>query len=315
MATQDEMQQQQEQQRDQPRDIVDDWEETKELTRTVALPWEDELAEVPVVSTPATHRLNVLAETLWDAERSAQPARELRALLPELDIATAYAIRREVDLMRMIHGAAPVGRKIGLASRELLERAGAAEPFWAYIFSTGQARNNATLDLRGLLRPQLEPEIAVVLGEDLDAPGVTYERARAAIATVHPAFEIVDTRTDVRGLDVPEVIADSGWNAGFVLGEAVPAAGLDLDAIRVRLVSAVNGPLREGDAAMLLDGPVGCLAWLAEKLLAIGEPLRAGEIVLTGTLAGATPLKYGDTLTAEFTGFGPRVLKVTVSGL
>jgi 2-keto-4-pentenoate hydratase len=64
-----------------------------------------------------------------------------------------------------------------------------------------------------------------------------------------------------------------------------------------------------------MDGPAGCLAWLAEKMIAIGEPLRAGELVLTGTLAGATPLKYSDTITAEFTGLSPEPVKVWVSGL
>jgi 2-keto-4-pentenoate hydratase len=296
-------------------DVVAKWEETKELTRSVSLPWEDLLDPQPATVQPEGRRFNALAETLWDAERTGRPARRLRALLPELSVANAYAIRREVDLMRMIQGAAPVGRKIGLAARELQERFGAEEPFWAYIFSTGRLRNGATLDLSGLLRPQLEPEVAVLLGHDLDTPGVTKARAAAAIATVQPAFEIVDQRTDAEGFDLGEVIADSGWNAGFLLGDAIPATGLDLDAVQVRLSSAVRGELRTGDATELMDGPAGCLAWLAEKMIAIGEPLRAGELVLTGTLAGATPLKYSDTITAEFTGLGPQPVKVWVSGL
>ena len=297
------------------RDVVADWEETQELTRTVSLPWEDLLDAQPATIQPEGRRFNALAEMLWDAERTGRPARRLRALLPELSVSNAYAIRREVDLMRMTQGAAPVGRKIGLAARELQERFGAEEPFWAYIYSTGSLRNGATLDLKGVLRPQLEPEVAVLLGHDLDTPGVTKARAAAAIATVQPAFEIVDQRTDADGSDLAEAIADSGWNAGFVLGDALPAAGLDLDAVRVRLISAVQGDLRSGDASALMDGPAGCLAWLAEKMIAIGEPLRAGEIILTGTLAGAVPLKYSDTITAEFTGLGPAPVSVRVSGL
>jgi 2-keto-4-pentenoate hydratase len=296
-------------------DVVAKWEETKELTRAVSLPWEDLLDPQPATVQPEGRRYNALAEMLWDAERTGRPARRLRALLPELSVQSAYAIRREVDLMRMIQGAAPVGRKIGLSARELQERFGAEEPFWAYVFSTGRLRNGATLDLSGLLRPQLEPELAVLLGQDLDTPGVTKARATAAIATVQPAFEIVDQRTDVEGVDLAEAIADSGWNAGFLLGDIIPAVGIDLDAVRVRLTSAVRGELRSGGATELMDGPAGCLAWLAEKMIAIGEPLRAGELILTGTMAGAVPIKYSDTITAEFSGLGPDVVRVSVSGL
>ena len=295
------------------RNPVAGWEQTKKLMRTVRLPWEDDAVGTDQLPKPDARRYNTLAESLWDAERTGRPARRLGALMPGLSITDAYFIRREVDLMRMAHGSVPVGRKIGLASRELLERSGAAEPYWAYIFNSGQARNGATLDLRGLRRPLLEPEIAVVLGADLDQPCVTKAIAAAAIERLHPALEIVDIRTDVEGLVVEEAIADSGWNAGFVLGEGVSAAGIDLDTVSVRVHVEPSGDVREGEARTLLDGPAGCLAWLAEQLRVHGEPLRAGEVVLTGTLTGAIPLTPGVTVSAAFTGLGlrPRVARVS----
>jgi 2-keto-4-pentenoate hydratase len=265
---------------------------------------------------PRERSLGMVARRLWQAEQAGIVTQRLTAMLPDLTLDEAYVVRREVDLLRMATGAIPVGRKIGLASRELLARAGVDEPYWAYIFDNGVVQNGATLDLSRYFRVRLEPEIALVLGKDLSERPVGRTQVASAIRGVHPAFELVDIRTDIEGLQVAEAIADSGWNAGYVLGEGVPADGVDLDAIGVRVSSQRSGPLSAlGRADMLLDGPLGCLTWLAERLIADGEPLRAGEIVLTGTLAGAIPIAAGETVTAEFSGIGDEPLVVHLSGL
>jgi 2-keto-4-pentenoate hydratase len=254
-----------------------------------------------------------LARELYEAERTRTRARRVGSVLPQLTTELAYAIQREVDRLRVEHGGEVIGRKIGLASLELQRRGGVDEPFWAHVFRDRYAETGAELEHASYLRPRVEPEIAVVLGQDLGGPGVSKHDARAAILTVRPAFEVVDVRTDVEGLDVNESIADSGWNAGCVLGEPVAAVGLDLDTVAVEVRSEREGVIASGDAAMLMDGPAGCLAWLANAAAAAGKPLRAGEIILTGTLAGAPTLASGDTLTAVFTGLGDAPATVTVS--
>ena len=264
---------------------------------------------------PRDRTLSTLARRLWEAERTGRRSERLTATLPELSVTDAYMVRRDVDVLRMASGAVPVGRKIGLAARDLLVRAGVDEPYWAYMFDTGAVPNDATLDLARYFRLRLEPEVALVLGADLPERPITRKRVAAAVHGVHAAFELVDIRTDIDGLHVGEAIADSGWNAGYVLGPGVPAAGVDLDAITVRVSSSHSGPLSAlGRADMLLDGPLGCLTWLAERLIADGEPLRAGEIVVTGTLAGAIPLVAGEAVSAEFSGIGPTPLTVRLSG-
>jgi len=254
-----------------------------------------------------------LARQLFEGEQSLTPGRRLRATLPDLTADIAYAIQRELDRLRVEHGDEAMGRKIGLASLELQARGGGTEPFWAHVFRSRYAESGATIEHARYLRLRVEPELAVVLGEDLNGPGVTKGDARHAILTVRPAFEVVDVRTDVEGLDVNESIADGGWNAGCVLGEPIPAVGIDLDAVAVEVRSDREGVIARGDATLLMDGPAGCLAWLANKASAAGEPLTAGEIILTGTLAGAPYLTAGDTLTAVFTGLGSEPVSVSVS--
>jgi 2-keto-4-pentenoate hydratase len=252
-----------------------------------------------------------LAQSLFDAEQTLRKAEPLRSRRPELTLAEAYAIQREVDAARTAAGAQPFGWKIGLASRAFMERVGADEPFWARTYSEKVVDSPATLDLSRWFRAQFEPELGLVLGRDLVGPGVTRERARAAIRAVRPAFEIVDQRAAVDGIIVIEAVADSGWFAGAVLGPEVPAAGLDLDAVTISV--------REGDtetagaASMLMDGPAGCLAWLANRVADAGLTLHAGDIVLSGTMTGAHPITSQPAV-VTYNGLGPESISISVSG-
>ncbi|MGH9176001.1 MAG: 2-keto-4-pentenoate hydratase, partial [Vicinamibacterales bacterium] len=215
-----------------------------------------------------------LARALFDAEQTVRKAAPLRSHRPGLTLADSYAIQREVDALREATGQQPIGWKIGLASREFMARMGASEPFWARMYSSRVHDSGATLDLSRYHHARFEPELGLILGVDLTGPGVTSEQARAAIRAVRPAFEIVDTRADVEGLVVVEAVADSGSNAGCVLGPEVPAAGLDLDAITIVVREGDEGAtVMHGAATILMDGPAGILAWLANQVGAAGLSL------------------------------------------
>lgn len=270
---------------------------------------EDEATERSRHRSAATNPLgethSILARALWDAERTMTAIEPISSVIPNLGVADGYAIRREVDLLRMIDGAVPVGRKVGLATRQLMLRSGLEEPFWSYVFSTGEVPDGSTIELRNYIQPKIEAEVAIVLGEDLDDPDLTPEAALAAISAFRPAIEIVDVRTGGWDNLVSEAIADSGLNAGFVLGPSAPNDGsINPDAITVRMRSSSSSPSPLGRSSELAGGPLGILVWLAKKLLESGEPLRAGEVVLTGTLTPPVLLEPGQSYTAEFAGFG-----------
>jgi 2-keto-4-pentenoate hydratase len=253
-----------------------------------------------------------LARSLFDAEQTMQQARALRSVRPDLTIADAYRIQREVDRLRESAGQQPLGWKIGLASRAFMERVGANEPFWARTFSGRVFESPATIELSNWFRAQFEPELGLVLGVDLAGPNVTREQAQAAIRAVRPAFEIVDKRASVDGIDVMESTADSGWYAGTVLGPEIPADGLDLDAVSV-VVREGDGTETSGAATILMDGPAGCLAWLANRIADSGLALRAGDIVLSGTMTGAHMITT-EPSTATYSGLGPEPITVSVVG-
>jgi 2-keto-4-pentenoate hydratase len=253
-----------------------------------------------------------LARSLYDAEQTLRKAEPLHTSRPGLTKDDAYAIQREVDALRIAAGAEPTGWKIGLASRAFMAQMGADEPFWSRTFSGKVYDSPATIDLSGWFRAQFEPELGLVLGVDLAGPGVSIEQARAAIRAVRPAFEIVDTRPAIDGIVVLEMIADSGSHAGSVLGPEVPADGLDLDAVSV-VVREGDGTETRGDATILMDGPVGCLAWLANRVADSGLSLKAGDIVLSGTMTRAHPISTQPS-TVTYSGLGPAPITVSVVG-
>lgn len=252
---------------------------------------------------PLGETFGILARALWAAEHDAAAIDSLSSVLPELSVANGYAIRREVDLLRMIDGAVPVGRKVGMANRQALLQNGLEEPFWSYIFSTGEVPEQSKIDLQHYVQPRIEAQIAFVLARDLDDPDISPDETLAAVSALRPALEIVDVRTGGWNHTASEAIADSGLNAGFMLGASVPNDGsINPNAItaRLRSSSAGTGPL--GRTSELVGGPLGILTWLASKLAESGEPLRAGEIILTGSLTPAVTLEPGQSYTAEFAG-------------
>lgn len=254
---------------------------------------------------PLSETYGILARALWDAEHAVRAIDSLSSVLPHLSVADGYAIRRDVDLLRMIGGAVPVGRKVGLATRQALLQNDLEEPFWSYIFSTGAIPNGRAIDLEQYIQPMAEAEIAFVLAHDLDDPDLSPEDALSAISAFCPAIEIVDVRTGGWDNQPSEVIADSGQNAGFILGEQVPNdARINPNAITAKMRAGNTGTGPLGRTSELVGGPLGILAWLARKLAESGEPLRSGEIILTGSLTVPVQLEPGVRYTAEFAGLG-----------
>ena len=163
----------------------------------------------------------------------------------------------------------------------------------------------------GLVR--VEPELAFVLGQDLPARDRPYARAEldAAIASTHLALELIDSRySDQAGLSFADKLADGLVNQGLYLGPPVDgevAGRTQAMAIETQIDGRLE-PVRAGqhpDAT-----PRGPFYWLAAYLSEQGVGLQAGQVVITGSFAGAFPLpigadvrlRYGDlgTLTVRF---------------
>jgi 2-keto-4-pentenoate hydratase len=140
------------------------------------------------------------------------------------------------------------------------------------------------------------------MGRDL-APGATREDVAAAVAAIHPAFEIIETRGDLTR-QLALALADNAQQKAFVLGAAVERAGLpELDAVTARV--RINGSeVAAADGSAVLGHPFNSVTWLAAKLAQFGEQVRAGDYIMSGSFTRQFPLNAGDRIEASFAGIG-----------
>ena len=157
------------------------------------------------------------------------------------------------------------------------------------------------------VRVGVECEIAVRLARDLAASGTAFtaDSVAPAIDAYHPAIEIVDDRyADWQTIGAPTLVADDFFAAGCVLGAAVSRAKAP-DLLEVIGRAFINGvEVGRGTGADVLGHPHAALAWLANHLAASGKSLRAGQIVLTGSLVKTLWLNAGDKAVMELSGLG-----------
>ena len=132
----------------------------------------------------------------------------------------------------------------------------------------------------------------------------TPEQVAAAVASVHAAIEIVDSRIADWKITFADTVADNGSSAFFVLSDqGLPLAGLDLEGAAMTMT--VNGNVAStGIGSAALGNPLNAAAWLARTLAAGGDPLKAGDILLAGALGPMVVLTAGDEVRADVAGIG-----------
>ena len=151
---------------------------------------------------------------------------------------------------------------------------------------------------------RVETEIAVVLKKDLTQTGHTILDIINAVDYILPAFEICDSRVTGWNVKSCDFVADNAAACLVVLGTR-PVYLCDCDITRSEMVTKRAGEVvSQGKATAILGHPLHALKWLADDLVRIGKPLRAGEFVITGAIGPAVSARPGDAFDAEITGVG-----------
>jgi 2-keto-4-pentenoate hydratase len=247
----------------------------------------------------------VIAERLWEAQRSGRLVPAPTGELPSLSEADAYAIQRAL-IERS--GERIAGWKVGMTSA-IGRGAGAPGPIYGALLASMILRPGATIAAAELHEPDVEGEIAFLLDRPLRGPGVGVADVLAATRGVLPAIEIIAGRLEPGAHTVDDCIADNAFSALAVVGET-PVA---LDGIDLRLIGMVHTAGGEvvgtGAGARVLGHPAASVAWLANALADSGLGLEPGQVVLSGSLAPAVRARPGDAFTVEL----DRVGSVAVS--
>ena len=228
----------------------------------------------------------------------------MRDWLDPVDVAGAYTVQTINTRFWEAQGRRIVGRKAGLTAKAVQTQLGVDQPDFGVLFDDMRVADGGTLDSAKCLQPKAEAEIAFVLGADLPDADTTPEQVAAAVATVHAAIEVVDSRIADWKITFADTVADNGSSAFFVLaGEGKPLAGLDI--WTAGMVMQINGAaVSLGVGAAALGHPLNAAAWLAQTLAARGEPLKAGDVLLAGALGPMVVLTPGDKVEAFVGGLG-----------
>ena len=241
------------------------------------------------------------ARVLRDAEAKHAPCAPLREQFPALDVASAYRVQAENVRAA---GGRLIGRKIGLTSRSVQTQLGVAEPDFGTLRAEMGFGDGEEIPWARLLQPKVEAEIAMVLGRSLETPGVTFAEAARAVDACLPAIEVVGSRIANWNIRIVDTIADNASSGVFVLGDRP----VRLDAFDPRMCGMVivqrGEPVSTGAGAACLGHPLNALVWLANSMLALGEPLREGDVVLTGALGPMVAVAPGDVFEARIHGLG-----------
>lgn len=254
--------------------------------------------------------IRAAATALRTATRTGVPCPPIRHRLGSGEIvdsmAIGYAVQDLLTRARLDEGARRVGRKIGLTSSAVQAQLGVDQPDFGVLFDDMHVGGTATVPIDSLLQPKIEAEIAFILGADLDIPDPTPAQARAAVASVVAAFEIVDSRITEWDITLVDTIADNASSGLFVLGTDPRPLGEDEDLrdVSMEMRDQDGTVVSHGTGAACLGDPINALVWLGRTAHRFGVPLRAGEIVLSGAVGPMVAVTPGATYTATFTRLG-----------
>ena len=235
-------------------------------------------------------------------------------LLPE-SVDEAYRIQAAYQGALSSDYGDVAGYKIAYTTAALQQASGISEPVAGVILANNVRHSPAVLESADFLQPGIECEVGARLGKDLPASGAPYDRdgVSEAVDAVMTAFEVVDNRR-TQGQDTQTqlltTIASNILNAGVVLGEPVSDwRGIYLAGCRGYMT--INGELvGEGVGSDVMGHPLEPLAWLANALAAHGQELKAGMVVITGSIVSPKWLKPGDSATIGIEGLGEATLSV-----
>ena len=249
--------------------------------------------------------INELGDELYQAMVQRETVTPLTSRGFDISVEDAYHISLRMLERRLAAGERVIGKKIGVTSKAVQNMLSVHQPDFGYltdamVYNSGEAMPIS----ERLIQPRAEGEIAFILKKDLMGPGVTNADVLAATECVIPCFEVVDSRIQDWKIKIQDTVADNASCGLFVLGDqAVSPRQVDL--VTCGMVVEKNGQLLStGAGAAALGSPVNCVAWLANTLGHFGIGLKAGEVILSGSLVPLEPVKAGDFMRVEIGGIG-----------
>ena len=246
------------------------------------------------------HQIAAASRTLHAHWRAGTKLDDLEASLRPRDRAEGYAIQQRIESYSK---ASLFGWKIAATSEAGQRHINVDGPMAGRILPETVIADGGTASMAGNEMRVAEPEFAFRMKVDLPPRSSPYSMREVvdAVATLHPAIEIPDSRfRDFVRAGAAQIIADNACAHLFVLGPATRSNWRALDLVEHRPVITLRGKRFIGHGKNVLGDPLIALTWLANELRQLGVTLRAGEVVTTGTCHPPLPIQSGDLFEADF---------------
>ena len=225
-------------------------------------------------------------------------------LIPS-NIEEAYKIQNELKIFYLtLKDNICIGKKIGCSNSISMAQVGVFEPFYGNLFSKFNKFTNCNLNSSKFLKPFMEPEISLVLKDDIninDAP-FSINDAEYLFKGMLPSIEIVEFRfgDNIKDVGINNLIMTNGASEYWVRGnETFSLNKIDLNNNEIKLF--INNNLKEcGNTNAVMGNPINSAIWLINKLSELGEPMLKNQFISTGTCTKASPFIPNTNIVADF---------------
>lgn len=222
-------------------------------------------------------------------------------LYPDMGYDDAYAIASAMVKEYQKAGFTASGKKVGLTSNVMRKHAGISEPDYGIIFHELCYSNESDVEFEKFAQPLIEAELCFKLSKDLQGESISVEQVLASTEYIVPALEIVDIRQKIdKPRKIFDTVADNASFGAYVLGDT-PIKPYQIDLGLVGFVFEHNNHQVEVSCgAAVLDHPAKSVAWLAKRFTQLGNPLKAGEMVMSGSAITILAAQKGDNFRCRY---------------
>ena len=240
-------------------------------------------------------------EILWNAFQKGEyfPAE----LSGRLSLEEGYRIQRDMLNRWLAAGEQQAGWKLAFTAEGGRKMFNSPTLGMGYLLKKAHFENGRSFPFDSIKSPAIEVELCFTLSETLKGPGITREQVGGCVASIAPAFEVLERRGPMAE-DLPLGVADNIFQKAFVTGQQVTDFSGGVNPADFKAVIKTNGKVFKEVGAEVIDDQLECIAWLANRLAENGQPLEAGAQIMTGSYIPATPVNKGDVWEAEFNLFG-----------
>lgn len=264
-------------------------------------------------------RVEAIAEEAFALLGAGRQVPTFAARYPGFDLSEAYAVAARVRDLRAARGERAIGRKIGFTNRTVQIAYGVGGPIWNFMFDSTVhdiAAIDAPFPLARLSEPRIEPEIVFHIAA-APRPDMDDDELIGCVDWIAHGFEIVHSIFPNWRFAAADAVAGYGLHGAYVVGRKHPVADHRrewadrLSDFAIEL-SSEDGAVLQGHSTNVLGGPLEALRHLLVELesSASADPVRAGELVTTGTLTDAPSISAGQTWSTKLSGIAIEGLRL-----